>query len=177
MNREQKQAAVQKMNEGFQKNPNLVLASFSGLTVNQVNSLRRKVDEIGGHYEVVKNRLAKRAAAGTPLEPLAEKFTGPCALAFHESDPVGLAKTITAFAKENPQLEVVAGLVDAKDLVDADGVKQLATLPGLPELRAQLLALIQTPATSLARLLNTPAGQMARVVDAHREAREKTESD
>jgi large subunit ribosomal protein L10 len=172
VNRAEKIAVIEKMQSGFQQTPHVILASFRGLSVNQANALRRKISSVGGRYEVVKNRLAKRAAAGTPVEPLSEKFSGPCAVASHESDPVGLAKALSEFAKDNPQLELLAGVVDAKDVVDAAGVKQLASMPGLPELRAQLLALIQTPATSLVRLLNTPGGQVARVVDARRESME-----
>jgi large subunit ribosomal protein L10 len=77
---------------------------------------------------------------------------------------------LSEFAKENPQVELRAGVVDAAELLDTAGVKTLASLPGLPELRAQLLALIQTPATTLVRLLSTPGSQLARVIDARREA-------
>ena len=73
------------------------------------------------------------------------------------------------FAKDNPQFRLVACVVDAKEVYGADGIKQLATLPGRQELRAQLLALINTPATQLVRLINTPAGQVARAIDARRE--------
>jgi len=170
VDRDQKAAAVERMNQSFQANPHLVLATFSELTVNQANVLRRKIGEAGGTYSVIKNRLAKRAAVGTPAEPLVEKLAGPCALATHAEDAVALAKALQEFAKENPQIEVLAGLIDAKALVDADGIKQLASLPGLPELRAQLLALIQTPASQLARLLNTPGSQLARVIDARCES-------
>lgn len=158
------------MHADFQKTPHVILASFRGLSVNQANELRRKVGSVGGRYQVIKNRLAKRAAVGTTVEPLVGMLSGPCALAVHESDPVVLAKALAEFAKANPELELRGGVLDAKDVVDAGGVKHLATLPGLQELRAQLLALIQTPAGSLVRLLNTPAGQLTRVVDAHREA-------
>ena len=166
MERAQKVAAVERMNEGFNQNPHIILASFSGLTVNQANLLRGKVRDAGGSYTVIKNRLAKRAAAGTQIEPLIEKLSGPCALAMHADDPVLLAKTLSDFAKENPQIELIAGVVDSKDILDVAGVKQLAGMPGLPELRAQLLALIQTPATTLVRLLGTPGMQVARVIDA-----------
>ena len=166
MERAQKVAAVERMTEGFKQNPHIILASFKGLTVNQANVLRGKVREAGGSYTVIKNRLAKLAAAGTHLEPLIEKFGGPCALAMHVDDPVLLAKTLSDFAKEYPQLKLVAGVVDAQDIVDAAGVKQLAGMPGLLELRAQLLALVQTPATMLVRLLGTPGTQIARVIDA-----------
>jgi large subunit ribosomal protein L10 len=160
---------VAKMGEAFAKTPHFFLATFSGLKVNQANELRTKVREVGGSYTVIKNRLAKRAAEGTPMELLSEQLTGPCALATHESDPVSLAKVISEFGKQNPELQLLAGVVDGKDLLDEAGVKHLSTLPGLPELRAQLLALIQTPATSLVRLLGTPNSQLARAIDARRE--------
>ncbi len=169
MNRAEKAENVEQIRETLQQYPHVILASFKGLSVNQANELRRKVDGSGGRYRVVKNRLAKRAAAGTPAEPLTAAFNGPCAVATHESDPISLAKALTEFAKDNPQLELLAGIIDAKDLLDAAGVKRLAKMPGLNELRAQLLALIQTPASSLVRLLGTPGGQIARVVDARRE--------
>lgn len=161
------------MNEIFSTTPHVLVASFNGLTVNQANELRGRVRKAGGSFEVIKNRLAKRAATGTPMESLAEHLTGPCAIATHPDDPVGLAKTLTEFAKQAPQLELRHGVIESKDLLDLEGIKQLASLPGLPELRAQLLCLIQTPATMLARLLGTPGTQLARVVDARREAEEQ----
>ena len=169
MIRSEKVTVVESMGQAFAKTPHVVLAAFSGLKVNQVNELRSKVREAGGSYSVIKNRLAKRAAPGTPMELLADRLSGPCALATHESDPVALAKVLFEFGKKNPELEVLAGVIDGKDLLDKAGVKQLSMLPGLQELRAQLLALIQTPATSLVRLLGTPSSQIARAIDARRE--------
>ncbi len=169
MIRSDKVKLVDEMNQALSKTPHVILTSFSGLSVNQSTEMRAKVREAGGSYTVIKNRLAKRAAAGTALEPLVPMLTGPCGIATHESDPVVLAKTIADFSKANEQLEVLAGVIDAKELVDAAGVKQLASLPGLPELRAQLLSLIQTPATTLVRLLGTPGTQLARVLDARSE--------
>ena len=169
MKREQKIAAVEELSETFRENPHVILTAFSGLTVDQATELRRRVRATGGSYRVIKNRLAKRAATGTPVEPLAESMTGPRAIASHASDPVALAKVLSEFAKDNPAIELVAGVVDARDVLDADGVKGLAALPGLQECRAQLLCLIQTPATMLVRLLGTPASQLARVLDARKE--------
>jgi len=172
VNRQEKQSTVERLNGIFAATPHVILASFRGLSVNQETELRGRIRDIGGTYAVVKNRLAKLAATGTPMEPLAERLSGPCALATHASDPVVLAKTINAFAKDNPQLELVAGVVDARDLLDVAQVKVLAALPGLDELRGQLLALFQTPATTLVRLLSTPGTQLARVLDARRESQE-----
>ncbi len=173
MNRTDKVQLVEKMNETFAATPHLILTAFSGLTVNQATDLRSRVRKAGGEIRVIKNRLAKLAAAGTPAESLIEHFSGPCALATHSDDPVVLAKTLSEFGKDNPELKLVAGLIDAKDVVDVKGVKQLASLPGLPELRAQLLSLLQTPASQLVRLLGTPGSQLARALDAHREKQEQ----
>ena len=172
MNRAEKIKVVEQLNHEFSNTPHIVLASFKGLTVNQANELRRKISGIGGRYQVIPNRLAKRAAAGTGAEALSASFSGPCSIATHADDPVALAKTLAGFAKENPQLEMLAGLVDSREIVDQAGVKQLATLPSLPELQAQLLAMIQTPATMLVRLLGTPGTQIARVLDARQEQQE-----
>ncbi len=174
MKRAEKVAAVERMNQAFSTTKHVVLTSFRGLTVNQATELRSRVRRAGGRIQVIKNRLAKLAAAGTPMELLVDRLAGPCALATHDSDPVALAKTLAEFNKQNPELELLAGLVDAKDLLDRDGVKHLASLPGREELRAMLLSLIQTPATQLVRLLGTPASQLARVMDAHREQQEKS---
>lgn len=169
MTRDEKTALVEVMTETFRNTPHIILTSFQGLTVNQATNLRRRIRGAGGRYIVIRNRLAKRAAAGTAVEPLASRFQGPCAVATHGSDPVVLAKTLVDFSKENPQLEFLAGLIDSRSVVDPAGVKQLASLPGLDGLRAQLLALIQTPSTMLARVVGTPARQLARVIDARRE--------
>jgi large subunit ribosomal protein L10 len=168
--RADKSAIVESLNKDFSGVQHVILASFRGLTVNQANDLRRRVSGVGGTYRVIKNRLARRAAAGTPIEPMSQGFAGPCAIATHDDDPVVLAKTLAEFAKTNPQIELIAGLVDARETIDAAGVEHLSTLPGLSELRAQLLALVQTPATTLVRLFNTPGSQLARVVDARRES-------
>ena len=166
MQREQKVETIESLNRTFTDYPHVILTGFRGLSVAQATDLRRRVRAAGGSYLVIKNRLAKRAAQGTPAEPLAEHLTGPKSIAYHKEDPVALAKALADFSKDNPQLELVAGVLDAREVLDADDVKELAKLPGLPELRAQLLALIQTPATSLVRLLSTPGTQLARVLDA-----------
>ena len=172
MKREDKINLVEELNQEFSTKPHMVLATFKGLSANQANDLRRKISGVGGGYRVVPNRLAKLAAAGTGAEGLSASLSGPCGVATHADDPVVLAKTLAAFAKENPQIEMLAGLVDARDVVDPAGLKQLAMLPSLPELQAQLLAMFQTPATMLVRLLGTPGTQIARVLDARNEKQE-----
>lgn len=173
MNRAEKTAAVESMATTFQKAPHVFVTDFRGMTVNQSSELRRRIRRAGGTYQVVKNRLAKRAAVGTAAEKVAAHLVGPRAVACHPSDPVVLAKVLSEFTKDNPQLRVVAAVVDAHDVVAAEGIKVLANLPGLPELRAQMLALFLTPATQLVRLVATPGTQLARALDARREKLEK----
>ena len=172
MKRAEKDTAIEDLHGIFGGTPHIILASFSGLSVNRANELRTRVRSAGGSYRVIKNRLAKRAADGTPMQPLVDGFSGPCALAWHPDDPVALAKALADFIKDHPQIELLAGVIDARDELDTAGLKELARLPGLPELQAQLLALIQTPGTMLVRLVQTPGAQLARVIDARREEQE-----
>jgi large subunit ribosomal protein L10 len=169
VNRTEKTAVVDSLAERFRSTPHVILADYKGLTAGQATDLRRKIRVVGGTYMVLKNRLARRGAEGTAVGKIADRLKGTCGLAAHASDPIALAKVVSEFAKEHPQFRLVACVVDATEVFEADGIKQLATLPGRQELRAQLLALINTPATQLVRLINTPAGQMARALDARRE--------
>ncbi len=164
MNRTEKTAEIEVLRQGFQQAQNAVLVGFAGLTVTQVNELRRKVRDTDSSYRVVKNRLALRAVAGTPLEPLQGRFQGPTAVAYNSGDPVALAKALSEFAKDNPALQLRVGVVEGRQLVEAEGLEALAKLPGLPEIRAQLLSRLQAPAAKLVRLLATPGTQLARAL-------------
>jgi large subunit ribosomal protein L10 len=115
---------------------------------------------------VVKNRLAKRALEGTPLAALDADFSSSTAVAYNDNDPVALAKVLADFAKDHPALDIRAGLIEGKNVLDKEGAAALAKLPGMLELRGQLATLLATPATQLVRLLSTPASQLARVIDA-----------
>ncbi len=169
MNRTEKTSVVESLAERFRTTPHVILADYKGMTAGQATELRRKIRVAGGTYLVLKNRLARRGSEGTSVGRIADRLKGTCGLAAHPSDPVALAKVVSEFAKDNPQFRLIACVVDSKDVYGADGIKQLATLPGRQELRAQLLALINTPATQLVRLVNTPGGQVARAIDARRE--------
>jgi large subunit ribosomal protein L10 len=170
VNRTEKTTLVDELNATFREHPHVILAAFAGMSSNLTNELRRKVGGSGGSYRVIQNRLARRAAAGTPIEPLGAKFRGPCAVIAHKTDPIVLAKVLADFSKANPQMQILGGVIDAHDLAEPATIRALAMMPGLPQLRAQLLALVQTPATMLVRLLGTPATQVARVVQARSEA-------
>jgi large subunit ribosomal protein L10 len=145
----------------------VVVTHQSGLSVAEVTVLRRQVRDAGATYRVTKNRLVRRALAGTPFESLLSLFTGPTAIAFSD-DPVAAAKVVVGYANRNDKLTIVGGGLSGQ-LLDAAGVKALATLPSLDELRSRLIGLLNAPATKLAVLLQTPAGQLARVVAAHSE--------
>src|SRR5438045_7161683 len=170
MNRTEKQELINELNQEFGKSPHAILVDFRGLSVPAVTEFRRKVKATGSRYRVVKNTLALRAAKGTPLEKLGPKFDNTTGVAYTGTDPVALAKTLIDFAKDHPALVVKGGLVSGSQMLDAEGVKALSTMPSLPELRARLLGMLQAPASQLVRLLNTPASQLARV----REGRQET---
>jgi len=170
--RSEKDAKIEKVAEIIGGNPYVFLTRYSGLSANLSNELRGKVREAGGSYKVINNRLTRRAAEGTGFAQLNEQLTGPIAIATHKDDPVGLAKALVDFAKDHPQLEIFAGVIESDQVVDANDVKTLSKLPGLLELRGQIAAMINTPATMLVRLLGTPATQIVRVLGANQEKQE-----
>ena len=174
MIRADKEAQISQLNERWQPVKNAILVGFTGLTVQQVNELRRKVRDADSSYLVVKNRLASRAAMGTALEPLADGFVGPTAVAYNDNDPVALAKLLSDFAKDNPEITLRAGVIEGSEVLDEGGLKTLAKLPGLPELRAQLLSVMQAPATRLVRLIGTPGTQLAQVIGARKKNLEES---
>src|SRR5208283_24934 len=123
----------------------VVVTHQSGLSVAEVTQLRGQVRGAGAGFRVTKNRLARRALAGTKFERLSPMFTGPTAIAFSR-DPVAAAKVAVEFANKNEKLRIVGGSLNDQPL-DVQGVKSLATMPSLDQLRAKLLGLLQTPAT------------------------------
>lgn len=149
-----------------------ILAEPKGLDVATVTELRRKCREAQVEYRIVKNTLAIRAAKGTSVEALSDKFVGPTALVMSYSDVVAPAKVLADFAKDRENFVIRTAVIEGK-VIDAKGVQALAKLPGLQELRAQLANMITQPATMLARVLNTPGQQLARVLGARKEQLEK----
>lgn len=167
MDRAQKQQLTQSLHQDLADTVCVVITHQTGLTVDEATQLRRQMRSAGARYRVTKNRLAKRALDGTPFEGLAPLFTGPTAIAFSH-DPVAAAKAAVEYANRNNKLTIVAGGLHGQ-VLDEAGVKALARLPSLDELRGKIIGLIQAPATKLAILLQTPAGQLARVLAAHAE--------
>lgn len=167
--RQDKESLVASLKGEFAKTPHAVLIDFRGISVPAVTDFRRKVQKSGSKYRVVKNTLAKRALEGTPLAPLKDRFAQTTGIAYCADDPVALAKVIIDFTKDHPQIVVKAGLVSGSQMLDANGVKALSTMPGLPELRSRLLGVLKAPGAKLVRLLATPSQQMVRVLQAHSE--------
>ncbi len=167
MDRAQKQRLVEALQRDLADTGCVVVTHQTGLNVAEATQLRRQVRGGGASFRVTKNRLARRALAGTAFEPLAPLFTGPTAIAFSR-DPLAAAKVVVEFANRNNKLTIIGGGLAGRQL-DAAGVKELASLPSLDELRGKLVGLLQAPATRLAVVLQAPAGQLARVLAAYAE--------
>ena len=167
MDRAQKAAAVADLKQTFSEVGVVVVTRNLGLTVAQSTQLRTKMREAGATYKVSKNKLARIALDGTDYLSLGDMLTGPVGLA-SSIDPVAAAKVIVDFAKTNDKLEIVGGSMGATSL-DVDGVKALATMPSLDELRAKIVGLLVAPATKLATITQAPAAQLARVLSAYAE--------
>jgi len=169
MLKSEKEAVIKELNEKFAKAKTAIVAEFSKLDVETVNKLRRKFREAGVEYKVLKNTLAKRAAKGTSVEVVSEDFTGPVAVALGYTDVVAPAKVLSDFIKDLETIKVRSAVVDGKK-IDAKGVQALAKMPGLPELRAKILGMLNQPAAKLARTIAAPGSQLARVLQAREDA-------
>ena len=165
MDRSQKAESVASLNAVFNQAGVVVVTRNLGLTVAQSTELRTKIRDAGATYKVAKNRLAKLAIVDTDYVGLGDLLTGPTALASSE-DPVAAAKAVVEFAKTNDKIEIVGGSMGTQVLT-ADGVKALASMPSLDELRAKLIGLVQAPATKIAQLQTAPAAKLARVFGAY----------
>ncbi|GAO03906.1 50S ribosomal protein L10 [Anaeromyxobacter sp. PSR-1] len=172
MNRTEKEQVIGELHEKMAKAKAAIVAEPKGLNVAVVTDLRKKLRDAKIDYRIVKNTLAARAAKGTPVEPVADRFVGPTALVMSYDDVVTPAKLLADFMKDRENFVIRTAIVDGK-IIDAKGVQALAKLPGLKELRGQIAAMIAQPATKLARLVGTPGQQLARVVGARREQLEK----
>jgi large subunit ribosomal protein L10 len=165
VDRAEKRDMVASLNEVFSNTGVVVVAHYAGLTVADMTDLRSKMKAAGGTVKVAKNRLAKLALEGTDAAHIADLFSGPTLIAYSD-DPVAAPKVAADFAKGNEKLVLLGGAMGSTNL-DADGVKQLASMPSLDELRAKIVGMINTPATRIAQVVNAPAGQLARVFQAY----------
>ncbi len=165
MDRAAKQESITELNGVFKASKVVVVAHYSGLSVAQMQSLRKQMRQAGGSVKVAKNRLAKLALKDTDVAAIAPLLKGPTVLAY-SGDPVAAPKVAVDFAKANEQFVILGGSM-GKTALDTDGVKALAALPSLDELRAKIVGLVQAPATKIAQLVNAPAAKVARVVQAY----------
>jgi len=165
MDRVQKAESVKELNGLFAEAGAVVVAHYAGMTVAQMSDLRSRMRAAGASFKVAKNRLAKRALEGTPAAGIADLFTGPTGIAY-SADPVAAPKVLVAYAKENDKLVILGGAA-VGSVLDLQGIKTLAELPSLDQLRGKIIGLLQAPATKVAGVLQAPAGQLARVLSAY----------
>jgi large subunit ribosomal protein L10 len=165
MDRSQKADSVAQLNAVFNEVGVVVVTRNLGLSVDQSTELRTKMRDAGASYKVAKNRLAKLALKDTDYAGIEEYLTGPVGLAWSE-DPVAAAKAAVDFAKSNDKLEIVGGSMGTQ-VLDEAGVKALASMPSLDELRGKIVGLVNAPATKVAQLVNAPAAKLARVFGAY----------
>ncbi len=168
LKREQKEQCVAEIHEKLVRAEAVFIVDYRGLSVAEVNRLRKRLREADGELRVIKNTLLRRASAGTDSATLEDLFTGPTALALANTDPVTPAKVLTSFAKDVPRLELRAAVLKGQRLSVAD-IGRLAALPSMNELRAKLLGTLSAPAGQLVRLLATPGGQLARAIALRRD--------
>jgi len=171
VDRTEKEELVATLHQTLDESTMVVVTHYSGLTVAEMGDLRDRMRESGAKFKVTKNRLTRLALKDTKFEALSDLFTGPTAIAYSD-DPVAAAKVSVEFSKKNDKLIVLGGGLDAETL-DANGVKALALLPSLDELRGKIVGLLQAPATKVAQVLQAPGGQVARVIGAYSEQGEK----
>jgi large subunit ribosomal protein L10 len=167
MDRSQKADSVAQLNAVFSEAGAVVITRNLGMTVAQSTALRGKMRDVGADYKVAKNRLAKLAIADTDYVGIGDFLTGPTAIAT-SVDPVAAAKAVVDFAKTTDKIEIVGGAMGSQVLTP-EGVKALASMPSLDEMRGTLIGLIQAPATKIAQLTVAPASKLARVFNAYAE--------
>ena len=167
MDRSQKAESVASLNATFNQVGVVVVTRNLGMSVAQSTALRAKMRDAGAAYKVAKNRLARLAIAETNYAGIGDMFTGPTALAT-SVDPVAAAKAVVDFAKTTDKLEIVGGAMGTQ-VLNAEGIKALAAMPSLDQLRATLIGLVQAPATKIAQLTTAPAAKLARVFAAYAE--------
>ncbi len=165
VDRAAKKELVTQLNGVFKTSNVVVVAHYAGLTVAQMQTLRKQARAAGASVKVAKNRLAKIALEGTDVASVAPLLKGPTVIAY-SGDPVAAPKVTTDFAKANDKFVILGGAM-GKTALNPDGIKALAALPSLDELRAKIVGLLQAPATKIAQVINAPAAKVARVVQAY----------
>jgi len=164
MDRLEKKSLVEELNQELSNAAAVIVTEYKGLSVDEMSELRANARQAGAKIKVAKNRLVKIALGGTEYEQIAETFKGQTAFSYGD-DPVAAAKAVVKFAKDNEKLVILGGAFGS-DKLDVNGVKNLASMPSLDELRAKIIAMVTTPAQRIATIAQAPAGQLARVMQA-----------
>tara|TARA_B100001173_G_scaffold283274_1_gene268699 strand:- start:232 stop:744 length:513 start_codon:yes stop_codon:yes gene_type:complete len=167
VNRSEKKEFVQKLKDEIDSSSSVIVAHYSGLTVEESEQLRAEMRSNGAKFKVTKNRLTKLALEQTQFKDIADLFTGPTAIAFSD-DPVAPAKVAVSFEKKLEKFKIIGGGYDGEK-IDLEKINFLATLPSIDELRGKIIGLISAPAQKIALIVKEPASQMARLVSAKSE--------
>ena len=164
MNRSEKKDFVKKLKEELNSSSSVIVAHYSGITVDETEQLRKEMRNNGAKFKVTKNRLTKLALEDTQFNSITDLFTGPTAIAYSE-DPVAPAKVAVSFEKQIENFKIIGGSYDGEK-IDNNKINFLATLPSMDELRGKILGLISAPAQKIASVVKEPAGKMARMMSA-----------
>jgi len=159
MNKEQKRNYITEMTANFENSEAVLVTHYQGLTVKQLDELRKQMREQGIQFKITKNKITKLALEKTKCKDLANLFTGPTAVALSK-DAISSAKILTKFSKENNNLKILGGIM-GKDLLDVAGVAKVATLPTLEEARAKIVGILRSPAQKITSILLAPASKIA----------------
>ena len=159
MNKEQKKNYISEMAAHFEKSEAVIVTHYQGLTVLQLDDLRKKMREHGIKFKITKNRITKLALENTKMKDISNLFSGPTAVAISE-DAITSAKILTKFSKENQNLKILGGIM-GNDVLDVAGVQNVATLPTLDEARAKIVGILRSPAQKIASILLAPASKIA----------------
>ena len=159
MNKEQKQHYIKEMTAQFENSEAVLVTHYQGLSVKQLDDLRKQMREHGIKFQTTKNRITKLALKDTKCKNLTNLFTGPTAVALSK-DAITSAKILTKFSKENKNLKILGGIM-GEEILDVAGVANVATLPTLDEARAKIVGILRSPAQKIASILLAPASKIA----------------
>ena len=159
MNKEKKQSYIKEMTAQFEKSEAVLVTHYQGLSVKQLDNLRKQMREHGIQFKITKNRITKIALEKSRCKDLSNLFTGPTAVALSE-DAISSAKILTKFSKENENLKILGGIM-GKEILDVAAVANVATLPTLDEARAKIIGILRSPAQKIASILLAPASKIA----------------
>ena len=159
MNKEKKQSYIKEMTAQFEKSKSVLVTHYQGLSVKQLDNLRKQMRKYGIQFKITKNRITKIALEKSRCKDLSNLFTGPTAVALSE-DAVSSAKILTKFSKENENLKILGGIM-GKEILDVAAVANVATLPTLDEARAKIIGILRSPAQKIVSILLAPASKIA----------------